>query len=303
MVHNDYQNTLVDWGLVEGVLVLLCWALFYYQVFSGWKYVQRSQNDLAAKRSNKVAFVAGGALGLLAILVHSLVDFNMHIPANAILAVTLFALVASHYRFASERYWHTVRWPLRVPVMAALVSLLLYLAPQAWKRTTESYWLAKSRKVNVPHDAQIHALKRAWEADPQNFETAYDIGEALRLQSWQGAEGFKEKAQEALGWFAKSTGLNQFNPHPLLRSGMCLDWIGESEQAGVFFAKAEALDPNNYYIHAHLGWHYFQIEKYQEAKERFERSLALVRDENRNPIPHAYLKITAEKLKETASAR
>src|SRR5437867_4090217 len=54
-VHNDYLNTLADWGLIGAVLVLLCWVAFYYQVFSGWKYVQRSQNDLAAKRSNKAA--------------------------------------------------------------------------------------------------------------------------------------------------------------------------------------------------------------------------------------------------------
>jgi tetratricopeptide (TPR) repeat protein len=285
------------------VLVLLCWALFYYQVFSGWRYVQRSQSDLAAKRSNKTAFVGGGALGLLAILVHSFVDFNMHIPANAILVVTLFAVVASHYRFASERYWHTVRWPLRVPVMAALLSVLVYLAPQAWKRTLESYWLPKGENLHAPPEARINALKKAWEAENQNFETAYDLGEVLRLESEHGAEGFKKQAQEALIWFAKSAELNKFNPHPLIRAGMCLDWIGEPQQASVFFAKAEALDPNNYYIHAHLGWHYFQIEKYPEAQERFERSLSLVPDKIRNPIPHAYLKRTAEKLKETTSAR
>ena len=167
----------------------------------------------------------------------------------------------------------------------------------------ESYWLAKSRKVNAPPEAQIHALKQAWEADPRNFETAYDIGEALRLQSSEGAEGFKGQAREALTWFAKSSELNRFNPHPLLRSGMCLDWIGERVQAAEFFAKAEALDPNSYYIHAHLGWHYFQIEKYEAAKERFERSLSLVRGENRNRMAHTYLKMTAEKLKETTSAR
>jgi tetratricopeptide (TPR) repeat protein len=302
-VHNDYLNTLADWGLVGAVLVSLCWIAFYYQVFSGWKYVQRSQNDLAAKRSNKAAFVAGGAMGLLAILVHSFVDFNMHIPANAILVVTLFGLVASHYRFASERYWHTVRWPLRIPILAALAAAILYLAPQAWNRTAESYWLAKSRSVDALPADQINALKKAWDVDNRNFETAYDIGEAIRLQSGQGSEGYKAQAQEALTWFAKSIGLNRYNPHPFLRSGMCLDWIDEHQQAETFFAKAEALDPNSYYIHAHVGWHYFQIEKYEQANERFERSIALLRDEKRNPIPHAYLKRTAEKLKEAASTQ
>jgi len=298
-VHNDYLNTLADWGLVGGVLVLLCWTGFYYQVFSGWKYVQRSQNDLGAKRSNKAAFVAGGAVGLLAILVHSIFDFNMHVPANAILAVSIMALVAGHYRFASERYWHTVRWPLRIPVMIILIAGLAYLTPQAWKRTSESYWLAKAIAKPETAKSQLAALNNAWKSEDRNFETAYQIGEALRLQSWQGLNGYQAQAKEAITWFEKSAALNQYNPHPLLRHGMCLDWLGEYEAAGAYFKKAEALDPNSYYTEAHVGWHYFQIEDYATAKKRLERSLSLFANEKLNPIPYSYLKLVDEKLKET----
>jgi hypothetical protein len=83
-------------------------------------------------------------VGLLAILTHSVVDFNMHIPANAILTVTIMALVSAHYRFASERWWHTVRWPLRVPVYVALAAALVYLVPQTWRRTVELHWLSRA---------------------------------------------------------------------------------------------------------------------------------------------------------------
>lgn len=301
-VHNDYLNTLVDWGILGAALVLLSWAGLYYQVITGWKYVQRSQNDLGAKRSNKAAFVAGGAIGLLAILVHSIFDFNMHVPANAILAVTLMALVAAHYRFASERYWHTVRWPLRIPVMIVLVAILGYLGPQAWKRSTESYWLTKAKGPVDSAATRINAFKKAWNADGRNFETAYQIGETLRLQSWEGLDGYKAQAREAITWFERSAALNPYNPHPLIRQGMCLDWLDEHEAAAVRFKQAEALDPNNYYVEAHLGWHYFQVEDYATAQRRFERSLALAGNEKMNPMPHEYLKRIADKLKEPAPA-
>ena len=36
---------------------------------------------------------------------HTLQDINLHIPANAILGVTLLALLSSNLRFATERHW------------------------------------------------------------------------------------------------------------------------------------------------------------------------------------------------------
>ena len=296
-VHNDYLNTLADWGLVGAILVLLCWAAFYYQVCSGWRFVQRSQNDLGAKRSNKSAFVSGGAFGLLAILVHSFFDFNMHVPANAILVVTLLSLVAAHYRFASERYWHTVRWPLRIPVTVLLLLALGYLTPQAWKHTRESYWSARAAPDRETADTRIGFLKKAWAADNRNSETAFQIGETLRLQSFDGGEGYKTLAQEAATWFKISAELNRHEPNPLLRHGMCLHWLGDHPQAAPYFAAAERLDPNSYNTAAYLGWHYFQLEDYKTAKKWFERSVGLVGDEKRNPIPFAYLK----KLREAAA--
>src|SRR6185312_16304653 len=74
-----------------------------------WRYVRGSPNTLGEHRSNKLALVLGASIGLVAILIHSFVDFNMHIPANAILAVTLMALLSSYVRFATERYWFTAR--------------------------------------------------------------------------------------------------------------------------------------------------------------------------------------------------
>ena len=210
-VHNDYLNTLADWGLAGAVLVAACWGLFYWGVFSSWIFVQRAPNDLTTKRSNKSTFVMGGALGLAAILVHSMFDFNMHIPANAILAVTLMALVAGHFRFASERYWHTVHAPARALVTVALLALLAYLGTQSWRRTGECYWLGRARSEEEAKryysEARIAALARAAAIEPNNFETTYELGECYRNLSSAGAEGFQALIQKALPWYER--GLKQ----------------------------------------------------------------------------------------------
>jgi tetratricopeptide (TPR) repeat protein len=279
----------VDWGLAGALLVAAAWGLFYWGVIRSWKFVQRAQNDFTAKRSNKSSFVMGGAIGLLAILLHSVVDFNMHIPSNAILAVALMALVSGYFRFSTEAYWHTVRWPLRIPVMMVLIAGMVYLGSQSWQRTVESYWLAKANVAPGYSDEQIADFEKAFAADDKNYETAYKIGESLRQQSWQGAEGYEALAHKAMRWFRKSTELNRYDPYNFLRTGMCLDWLGEHDEAYPFFQKAQILDPNSYYVQALLGWHFFQLEDWASAKQWFQHSLTLFGA--KNSIALSYLKI------------
>src|SRR5205823_4861582 len=102
-----------------GLLVCsLALALLLYSVIKTWKFVQRA-NELTSKPSNRSALVLGGVTGLTAMVVHSIFDFNMHIPANALTAVALMALVASHIRFATERHWFNPGWIGRIVLTGA----------------------------------------------------------------------------------------------------------------------------------------------------------------------------------------
>ena len=76
-------------------------------------------NDFGSNASNKFALVLGASVGLVAILMHSVVDFNMQVPANAILAVTLMALLSTHLRFATDDHWVPGR--MWVKILATLV--------------------------------------------------------------------------------------------------------------------------------------------------------------------------------------
>jgi len=299
--HNDYLNTLADWGLVGALLVAGAWATFYWGVFRGWKFVQRAQNDFGAKRSNKSSVVLGGALGLMAMLLHSFVDFNMHIPSNAILAVTLMALVSGYFRFSTEAYWHTVRWPLRIPVTLVLAAALAYLGAQSWRATAESYWLKRAVASTASADEQVAAFEKAFAIDEKNGATAYKLGESFRVQSWEGAEGYEALAEKAMLWFQKAMTLNRYEPINYLRYGMCLDWLGRHDQAYTFFQKAQAVDPNSYYVQAMLGWHYVQVQDWPTAKEWFEKSLTLMGP--KNVLALTYLRIVERKLASPRTAQ
>ena len=103
-VHNDYLNTLVDWGFVGMMLAGLMLGTMVSGIIKSWKYSQRTSSDLSAKTSNRSAFVLGSTAGLGSIALHSFVDFNLHIHSNAMLATTLAELMPAYISIATERY-------------------------------------------------------------------------------------------------------------------------------------------------------------------------------------------------------
>ena len=300
--HNDYLNLLVDWGLVGGVIVLTGIVAFATGLAKTWRHVRRSENDFGSGQSNRFAFYLGASAGLLALAVHSVVDFNLHVPANAITGVVLLALLTSHLRFATETYWVNLRSPSRIFTTTVLAVGLIYFGAQEWRLGNETRWLLRADKYPELFSPEREAaLKKAFTIEPKNFQTAYNIGEMLRADSFTGGNDYEKQANEAMAWFARSIQLNPYYGYSYLRTGMCLDWLDKHDQAEKFMDQAELLDPNGYYTVANIGWHYVQAGDYAAARQWFQRSLLL--DSENNSISHTYLDLVEQKLQDKASGR
>ncbi len=300
--HNDYLNLLADWGIVGGVIVFAGMVIFFVSTRKTWPSVRRAETDFGTGQSNRFAFFLGAICGLTALAVHSMMDFNLHIPANALVAVTLLALVVSNVRFATERFWFRPRLPLKLVLTIALVTVIAYLANQEWRRAGETCWLARAAKLPNFSPERAAALEKAFACEPENFETAYEIGECYRTQSLNGEEGFAALAQKAMDWYARDTQLNSYDGYGFLRTGMCLDWLGQhGEKTEAAYRAAEARDPNGYFTVANIGWHYVQTDDYAAAQEWFIRSLKL--SSEHNEIALNYLSICLTKLADKASGR
>lgn len=72
--HNDYAEALAETGLVGGLLIAAALVMFFRLAF-------RSLGERLQHESGWIQM--GAAVGCCGLLVHSLVDFNLHIPANA----------------------------------------------------------------------------------------------------------------------------------------------------------------------------------------------------------------------------
>lgn len=85
--HNDYVEALAETGLIGGAIGIC----FLILLFGGaWRQITRAANlpDLALH--------IGALSACCALLAHSLVDFNLHIPSNALLFLIQSALATSH---------------------------------------------------------------------------------------------------------------------------------------------------------------------------------------------------------------
>jgi tetratricopeptide (TPR) repeat protein len=298
--HNDYLNLLADWGTVGGIIVLAGMTIFFIGLLQTRNHVRRAEKDFGGGQSNRLAFFLGASTGLLALAVHSVVDFNLHIPANAILGVTLLALLSSNLRFATESYWLNIRLPLKILATVALASVITYLSWQEWRRGHEQFWLARAENPGLPPLDRAAVLEKAFAAEPMNFETSYNIGEAYRLKSFDGDNDYEQLAQTAMDWYSRGMKLNLYDGYNYLRYGMCLDWLDRHDEAAGYFNRAETLDPNGYYTVANIGWHYVQTGDYAAAKAWFVRSLRLDSHED-NIIAHSYFELVEQKLSEKAS--
>ena len=306
--HNDYLNTLADWGLVGTVVVLSAWILLGLGIAKTWRTVGSAPAEFTANNgSNRFAFVLGASLGLLAILCHSTVDFNMHIPANAILAVSLMALLSAQLRFATESYWFSARLPTRALLTGSLVFGAVYLGQQAWLHGSEFVWLDRAERAPDFSQQKVKLLEHAFAIDPMNGQAAFTIGEALERQSreggehYQGLEGtdYRKLAEEAMTWLERAMKLNRWYPSAPMLYGRCLDWLGRYDESPHYFDLAERLDPNNYFTLDHIGLHYVELGNFAAAKPWFERSVRL--EGEYNSIGRSYLDIIENRLMDSAT--
>jgi O-antigen ligase len=295
-VHNDYLNTLADWGALGTVLVALPLAMIAFGLARYWHRLRRIQRSPSRHTGGILPFLAGAVAGLGAILVHSTVDFNMHIPANAILAVVLLALLGCHLRFATDHYWKSLPLTGRLAASFLLLAGLAFFLAQGWRAAREDVWLRRAQTRAIRSAERLEALERASALEPGNAGTANLIGELHRLRSWQGRDNYEEEARQAMDWFQRAARLDPYDSTSRLGLAACLDWLDRHEDAEPWYRKALELDPNGCQTRAQMGWHYFLLGDYAAAVEWFNKVFKL--DWEKSALARYYFPLALEKLEQ-----
>ncbi|MEP6821159.1 MAG: O-antigen ligase family protein [Chthoniobacterales bacterium] len=246
--HGDYLQLLAEYGLV-GVLGL---AIF---LFAHLRHGFRSFSRLGPRRvaasqllpSNALALNIGAIAAVSSILVHSIFDFNMHIPANVLLMAFVFAVLANE-GVAWERQGTSVAlgqllWRLVLPVLS------LALVVQCFRLLPGEYFSERARMAvrdDQPGLALLYA-RRGLKYDPANPDLHARLGTARlqfadRAETPEAAGAFRDAAIASL---QRARSLAPREESYGLELAGVLDAAGHFDEAETIFQELLRDDPKS----------------------------------------------------------
>ncbi len=269
--HNDYLNTLTDYGAVGFLLSFGVMAMFGWhglrQLARGGGGATEDPADGGRMRSLRVGMV----IGLLAFALQLFVDFNLKIPALAQAAAILLALaIPPGTADGSGIFRPSLRLPGIVSAgLAVIVAVLvpvwilpLYRAESVRYNAREQLDRAIRHPPGGTNDAQLlrearDQLARATQLDPRNAQAWADLADALiqlaRTEPSQAIGDWREAGAAATSALDLAPAVADF----WLRRALAFDGQGRWRDAWADFAEALALAPHRadiwYYYAYHLS--------------------------------------------------
>ncbi len=260
-VHNDYLHLLAEYGLLGGAGFLF---FFGAHLWRGWQAFQKLGPRRVALSghplSNNLALNIGafGAVG--AYLIHSVFDFNLHIPANVCLLAFVFGILANPGRDREKenaRNTAAMNWGrVALPVLGLLL-LALSL------RYVRAEYFAERARVALRDERHLSAVRWAQQAvalDDQNPETLFYLGESRvrRAEALSNPLAVISFYEAALDPFQRALALAPNDETFLIALGRVYDALGRFPEAEWMFGRALAWDPRSGVIQksyaAHLEW-------------------------------------------------
>ena len=245
-VHNDYLHLLAEYG-VAGALGFL--FFFAAHVIHGWRNYQR----LGPKRiavstrvlSNSLALQIGALSAIAAYIVHSAIDFNLHIPANALLLAFVFGLVANPGVARESQPAATTKsligWRIAFAILGAgaLVQCVRLLPAE--------YFTEKSRVALRDNDPTTSAgfAVRALATEQNNPNIYYYLGRAGLLEGNAATDPEKRASlfQVATVAFEKGWALVPRDDTFPIELATIYDALGRFPEAEWMYDEAIRLDP------------------------------------------------------------
>ena len=256
--HNDYLQLLAEYGLVGAAFLALFLIAHVRNGFGS--FARLGPRRIAASGqipSNALALNVGGLCAVAAHTVHSVFDFNLHIPANLLVMAFVFGILANadtvRARNATappvSRWW---RW------LAAVLGLIL-----GWQcfRIAPGAYFAERARVALRDYRLIEAVsngKSGIAATPKNPELFFILGRArvLLAESMDDPRARDSFYRAALDDFLNARSLAPSDETFAIETGLTFDALSRFKEAEWMFFEARRLDPKSLataaYYQAHL---------------------------------------------------
>ena len=282
--HNDYLQLLAEYGLVGMAgLVLFLGAHFRW----GW-WTYRSFNpaqgmfaDSGWAWSNAVAWNIGALAAAVSFVLHSVVDFNLHIPANAYLLAFVFGILANPGRrlTATEEAKPEGFRKMDLVPRLALPAIAIWICLSGLPKLPAEYYCEKARVAirNGKNLAALHFAELGLADEKQNPDLYFYLGDARQRLAGEGRITFLSKSflEGAIDPYRASLLLYPQDSRTLLRLGEALTRLRQFDEAAPVFDEALRWDPNSSMVYTYYGFYLQSAGRDTDARAAYQRALAL----------------------------
>jgi len=263
--HNDYLNTLSDYGAVGFVL-------FFGAAFGVFLRCYFSRNSKTASRSatswDSPLFWQAIAVGVLAFSIQLVVDFHFKIPALAMVFATVTALLLRRVWNVENPRDHRLgamsKWGHGVAPLAVVAGFLLFVLPHyrseshrySARQALDKLWKYDDSDplYREKLDYALVGLNRATQINPDHPQAWADLSYATALRSHVEEVNSNGLGEEAESYAARALELTNVVPEFWIRRSVARDMQLKWYQAGDDMVKAMLLAPASasvWYYHAH----------------------------------------------------
>jgi tetratricopeptide (TPR) repeat protein len=277
-VHNDYLQLLAEYGMIGLAAGLLFLGVHLWFGVKALNYFV-TERPIARYRlqSDALALNIGALAAAATYVVHSFLDFNLHIPANSLLLAFVFGTLANpgvmmpKITETSERITHYLK--LALPALGVWIAVTglptlpaEYFAEQARlafreERYKDAVSLSEIGLTGDPKNPYLHLYQGQAQSSIGETTTDRDTANAA--------------FQAAVASFRKGLRLYPQDQWMLVGLASALDGLGQFAEARTVYEEAIRWNPSSAPIHLYFATHLRLAGKFDEAERTYKKSLEL----------------------------
>jgi len=270
--HNDYLELLIEMGIPA--LLLVIWGIYRFYWYVLTAYFRHDDPMLSH-------LAIGGLTSCTAILIHSFFDFNLQIPANALLFVIILALttasvqlLTSSRRYADEKpgtyRLKAFSWAFAGSVLLVLVGAGFHyrqdLALRYYRRARSS----STQKLSLFEPIELY--QKAIALDKQNPLFHTSLAEYYRKLGKMTPHSGKWYGLAAAE-YQRAITLNPYDATSYYYLGWVYDSLNMVDKAIEMFIQAIAYNPKIAFYYKGLGDYYLSLGGTAQAIGMYQQAL------------------------------
>ncbi len=273
--HNDYLELLAEYGII-GLIGMT--AFLFFHLRSGVSGLRENTdpevNDpFGSLRDNRRALQIGALTAISAYLAHSVTDFNLHVPGNALMFAFIFGITANPNGRTYEA--SATGRGTRIFQMA-LPALSVWILISGGPKFRGEYWSERARAAlyhRQPAQAVEFARKATQDQPPNPF--TYNLLATAYARLAAGTPDPREQRillEASLAASEHALALFPYDENTLAHMARTLDRLKRFQEARAAYEKAIELDPRLGSLRAYFARHLALVGRLEEAEAQLAKA-------------------------------